>query len=460
VAKKKLAKIKSGWFDRGYSLTKVAMKSGASLAANRFRHIWSENDLKEKSFRELMQLQAQWLADELGNLKGSLMKVGQMLALYGEHFFPEDVLKVLRSLNEDSPPLDWESIEPIIRRRLSADQLAQLDIETDALAAASMGQVHRARIRATGEEICLKVQYPGVSQAIDNDLRTLRGLLSMMRLVPTHKPGFDELMKEVRFMLRQEVDYMREMKATDQMRELLAPHPDLKVPKTYPDFTGPKILATEYLEGYSIDSEVVTNLSPERRGRLARAFAKLFIEELFTHHLVQTDPHFGNYKIQIDPNGEDDRVVLLDFGAMRKFAKPFVAQYRRMVVGALQNNDIETIAGATGVGFLQENDSDAMKECFLRIAYTAIEPWLSPEDPRLKSHLFDENHCYLWGQSDLPIRVTELAKDYALTFRLRPPPREVVFLDRKIGGVFSVLKKLDGRFDNWSLVSQALLPAN
>ncbi|MFW7380733.1 MAG: ABC1 kinase family protein [Oligoflexus sp.] len=459
MAKNKIQKIKSGFFDRSLSLTKVAVRSGASLAANHIKNFWSEEQIKDQSLRKVLETQAHWLADELGRLKGSLMKVGQMLALYGEHFFPEEIVKVLKTLNEDSPPLDWPAIEPIIRRRLKEDLRAQLEIETEALAAASLGQVHRATIKASGEHICLKIQYPGVSQAIDNDVRTLRSMLSMLRLIPSHKSGFDDVLKEVKSMLRQEVDYGRELTATDQMRELLAARPGLIVPRTYPQFSGPKILATSYEPGFGIDCSEVQSLSSERRSRLGRIFANLFLEELFTLHIVQTDPHFGNYKIRIGEraDGEDDSIILLDFGAVRKFSKVFVEHYRKMLVGALLGDDDMTIQAAIGIGFLSEDDSNELYNCFLRIAYAAIEPWLGPDDPRLKKELFDAEHHYLWGQSDLPKRVTSLAKEYAFTFRLRPPPREVLFLDRKIGGVFIALHKLNARFNGWELVKKHLL---
>ena len=202
-------------------MTKVAIQSSASLAAGTIRHALSDKDIKKAGLKSILESQAKLLAHELGQLKGSLMKVGQMLALYGEHFFPKEVVNALKSLQEDSPPLEWESIYPIIKKRLDEARLEELEIEQEALAAASMGQVHLATIKSTGEKICLKVQYPAVAKAIDNDIKTLRSILSMMRLVPKHSKGFDEVLKEIGLMLRHEVDYVRELQATDQMRDLI-----------------------------------------------------------------------------------------------------------------------------------------------------------------------------------------------------------------------------------------------
>ena len=195
-----------------------------------------------------------------------------------------------------------------------------------------MGQVHKARIKASGEVVCLKIQYPGVAKAIDNDLKSMRTLLTMMRLVPSHKQGFDDMMREVKSMLKQEVDYSRELQATELMRQRTESNPDIIVPKTYPEFSGPKILTSSFEEGVNMDSPQVQNLSQARRNRLGRIYAEHFLEELFEFQTVQTDPHFGNYKIRIGAaeDGSEDKLILLDFGAVRKFSNDFISRYRQL----------------------------------------------------------------------------------------------------------------------------------
>ena len=455
MSDQKLKKIKSGFLNRSLSMTKVALQSGASIAANSFKNVLADKDTKKSSFKALLEVQAHRLAKELGQLKGSLMKVGQMLALYGEHFFPEEVVNALKSLNESSPPLKWEAVEPIINKRLKLDQRSALEIDTEALAAASMGQVHMAKVKETGEVVCVKVQYPGVVEAIDSDIKTLRSLLSMFKVLPSHNEGFELLFKEISTVLKQEMDYARELRCTDQMSEMLAGQQDYIIPKTYPQFSGPKIITTSYEQGVNIDSHEVARLSEKRRSHLGLAFARLFLNELFTYHHVQTDPHFGNYKIRLNES-EPDQIVLLDFGAVRKFSKPFVDNYRTLLTGAMLNDREMCIRGAMEVGFLRDSDGPELLNCFMDLACLAVEPWLPLDDPRVNHELLDENNHYRWGESELPNRITKKATEYALTFKLRPPPREVVFLDRKIGGVFIILKTLDARFDAWSLIKPHL----
>ena len=384
------------------------------------------------------------------------MKVGQMMALYGEHFFPKEVVKALKALNEDSPPLDWEAIAPIIQKRLSPEQMELLEIDRDALAAASMGQVHKATIKQTGEVICLKIQYPGVSKAIDNDIKALKSMLTMLKVIPKNSSGFEDMLSEVRTMLRHEVDYERELSYTDVMYGLLKDDSRFVVPKTYPQFSSKKLIATSFEEGVGIDSKEVDSLNQDRKHQLAESYAFLFLAELFDYGLMQTDPHFGNYKIRIDQNGKQDQIILLDFGAIRKFPKTFLHDYKSMLKGIFYNRREESINAATKVGYLAPDDSEKLHDQFWKLTQLVIEPWLHKDDPRANQSLLSRKGHYLWAHSDLPSRVTKMGAEYALTFKMRPPPKEVVFLDRKIGGVFIVLKTLEAQFDGHQLMKSFL----
>lgn len=452
---KNLKRIKTGLFDRSLSLTKLAIKSSAGIAVSGIKGMLSDSDTKEAYFKILLESQAKLLAKELGNLKGSLMKVGQMLALYGEHFFPEEVVRSLKTLNEQSPTVDWPEIHKILKKRLSAELLDELEIDPVPLAAASMGQVHRARIKATGEEICLKVQYPGVDKAIDTDIKALRSILGMFKIIPTQSEGYEQLFQEIRAMLKHELDYERELHFTEQARELLKDEKAFIVPRCYARYSSKRVLATSYEPGVGIDSPEVQSLPQDRKNRLGESFSWLFVHELFHFRMMQTDPHFGNYKVRLDESG-DDKLVLLDWGAVRNFEQDFVDSYRKMLEGALTQNRAMMVEAGIAVGFLRPEDNDKLRDSFADICSIATEPWLPPADPRVPAALVDGKGCYLWSRSDLPSRITQLATRYALSFKMRPPPREVLFLDRKIGGVFIILKILDARFPGHKLLGQWL----
>ncbi|HEX7673498.1 MAG TPA: AarF/ABC1/UbiB kinase family protein, partial [Bdellovibrio sp.] len=340
---KGLNKIKSSVLSRSLSIAKLTVQTGASIAQHGITTALKSKEDKEAIWKKLLQSQASLISSELGELKGSLMKAGQMLSMYGEHFLPREANELLKSLQSDSPPLTWAAIEPTLRKNLPAEKLDELEIEKEALASASMGQVHRARIRRTGESIVLKIQYPNVDRAIDSDLKAIRTLLGTLKLLPKDF-NLNPLFEEVREMLVQETNYELEAQLTEEYYTRLQNDPRFIVPRVHREFSGPKILATSFERGLRVDDSLIQSLPQERRNRLALNFLDLYFKEVFDWGVVQTDPHSGNYRIRIDPQGRD-QLVLFDFGATRTYPENFLTPYRRMIKGALYNNrDIFTQA--------------------------------------------------------------------------------------------------------------------
>ena len=138
---KGLSRIKSSVLSRSLSIAKLTVQTGASVATHGLTTVLKSKEGKEENWKKLLQAQASNISAELGQLKGSLMKAGQMLSMYGEHFLPEEATELLRSLQSNSPPLTWEAIEPTLKKQLPAEKLELLEIEKEALASASMGQV-------------------------------------------------------------------------------------------------------------------------------------------------------------------------------------------------------------------------------------------------------------------------------------------------------------------------------
>ena len=329
-----------------------------------------------------------------------------------------------------SPPLDYDRIYEILVNEFGIRHLEELDIEEEAFASASIGQVHRATIKATGEQLALKVQYPGVNKAVDSDLKALRSLLNMANIIPK-SVSTDSLFAEVRDMLVQELNYPIEQQLTKEYQQKAKDLEGVKVPSIYDRYSGQQVIATEFIDGCVLDDPKVLALSQERRNRLGTIFLELYFYELFHWGMVQTDPHFGNYRVLIDDEGGLDTLVTLDFGAVRKVDDGFKIPYIKMV-GSLAKNDMKGfMAAASELGFIRDGDPEQLQSLFKDFCMMIVEP-------------FEEDHQpYDWGVSRLPSRVLEKGRELILGFRLRTPPRELVFLDRKLGGVFTVLAKLD-----------------
>lgn len=442
--KKNLNRIKSGIFSRGVALARVSVTAGARAASHAVGNLFSNEAEKADRFRDLMVTQAGALARELGQLKGSLMKVGQMLSMYGEHFLPPEANELLKSLQNQSPPLRWKEIQKVIQKQLPPERLQELEIDPEPLASASLGQVHRARRKSDGRALAMKIQYPGVDRAIEGDLKALQSILSVAKLIPKG-PRYDELFREVRMMLHQEVDYTKELETTREFKEKLATDSRFIVPEVFPEYSTRRILTTSLEEGVAVDGPEVQSLSQERRNALALAAMQLYFREVFEWGAVQTDPHFGNYRIRLGEGGAADQMVLLDFGAVRKPPKAFLNPYYELIRGAHQRDLDRLIRGAEGLGFIRPEDSEEQKRVFSELCFLITEPFFSPEIPGVPAELFDSDGAYRFGESDLLKRVARKAGEFGLAFRFRTPPRELVFLDRKLGGLFVFVSVLKAR---------------
>lgn len=425
-------------------MARLTLQAGASLAGQSVGSALSPGD-KDERWKAFLKSQAQNLTKELGELKGSLMKAGQMLSMYGEHFFPPEANEILKALQSQSPPLHWEAIEPVLNRQLSPELLAELEIEEKALASASMGQVHRARIKSSGEQICLKIQYPDVDKAIDSDLKAIRSLLRLMKILPRDF-NMDPIFDEIRSMLIQETDYLQEAEATQRFARLLEGDSRYVVPRVYPRYSTSKVLATSFEFGLRADDAAIQALSQERRNRLAVNFLELYFKELFAWKIMQTDPHNGNYLIRISPDGAD-QLVLLDFGATRRFDDSFILPYHRMIKGALLNDDRLFTEAAKELKLLQDTDNPQLQKIFSEFCYESVEPFREQSSA---------DGAYDWKNTDLPQRLSAKILRVIRNHSWRTPPQELLFLDRKTGGVFIFLSVLKARIKGRDLLLKYL----
>lgn len=425
-----LSQLKTALLSRGLSLAKASIKA-SQLAASQFGRSGAGASIP----KEILQKQVEVIAKELGQLKGSAMKVGQLLSTYGENFLPPEVNEILKTLQHQSPPLAWERIEPLLQKELGP-RYEDFDFEPVALASASIGQVHLGTRRSDGRKFAFKVQYPGVDTAIETDLKFLKLILGLLRIIPKGA-RFDQIFDEIRGMLHQEVDYKRELFHTQKFRELLADEAHVLVPEAFEEYSTSKLLVTEYMDGIGADDPAVQSLSLERRDRLGLKFFEVYLRELLEFHLMQTDPHLGNYKIQIDENGED-RLVLLDFGATRAIPDQFLKNYVSLMSSALTQDRNGIQQAGLDLGLLEPDDPEPLVRLYVDVCLLITEPFaMAPGTPYT-----DTEGRYDFSASDLPRRVAQKASQLALKFKLRAPPKELVFLDRKLGGVFVYLSVL------------------
>lgn len=447
-----MSKIKTSLFMRSLSLARMTINTGSSLASHGLTSWMSSDEQKKEKWAELLRSQATQISGELGELKGSLMKAGQMLSMYGEYFLPPEANEILKSLQGQSPAVEWSQIESVLKSNLG-ELLSDLEVDREPIGTASLGQVHKARIKSTDEIVAVKVQYPDLDKAVDSDLYAIRSFLSLLKILP-RSIATDQIFSEVKEMLQQELDYGQEANLTERYGKLLVGDSRFIVPKVYRKYSTPKVLVTSFEEGLRADAVAVQNLPLKRRNQISMAFLELYFKELFEWGVVQTDPHLGNYKIRL--GADNDKLILLDFGAVRTYPEAFLVPYTKMVYAAFQNDTALLEKNAEDLKFLAEGDPTDLKKYFIEFCIGTVEPFLTSENPGHNPEFLNLHEEYNWKKSDLPQRLTKKVFKIIQTFKVRAPPREVLFLDRKTGGVFIFLKVLGAQLNAHQMLKSYL----
>lgn len=440
--------------NRSLTVSMAGLRAGGALAVDSAvaRLMGRSEDDPQSDFA---RREAERFAAELGRLKGTYVKIGQMLALFGEHFLPTVLVDALRNLSDQTEPLHWDALESFVRDSLGA-RFGELEIDPEAIAAASLAQVHLAKVRATGEWICIKVQYPGLAAMIDSDFDAVIKMLVLARWVKSGR-DLDNWMQSLRAHLHNEINYEREARLTEVMAERVSGL-DLDgvtyhVPRLYREFCTRDVLAMEFIAGFSVVDPDVQNLSQPRRNALARAMLELFFYELYDWGMLQTDPNFGNYLLHLDDRRKreaHDVLALLDFGSVLDCSDTFL-RHLRSTIAASQRQDVPAIVeGLIGLGCLQPDASDEGRQMFADFCLHLLEP-LRPPD-QLPPEYLNEQGEYCWARSRLMKRAGKQAAASTVSRHFTTPSRDFALIARKLTGVFNFIAALDAQFNGCDLI--------
>lgn len=287
----------------------------------------------------------QRMTDRLSHLRGAAMKMGQMISLDAGDFLPEELSKILATLRDQANFMPTKQLDAVLRAEWGPDWRKQFRwFNPRPIAAASIGQVHKALTR-DGEELAIKVQYPGVAKSIDSDVDNVMTLLKVAGFAPPELE-MGKLMAAAKQQLHEEADYTREGAQMAMYRERLADTPGFVVPRLHEGLTRGSILAMSFEDGVSI--EELGNEPPERRDEVFARLIRLVARELFDFGVMQTDPNFANFRYR----RETGEIILLDFGACRP-VDPLVSNgYRKMLTAGLRGNAEEVLAATIEAGFM------------------------------------------------------------------------------------------------------------
>jgi len=294
-------------FSRVWTLGTLQARVAAGYLAYWLRSRFSDAEKKQRLKSEAHLAAALKLLGTMGYLRGAVMKVGQMLANLPE-VVPEEFAEVLSALHFEAPPMHYALVREVFLDELGREpEELFASFDRQAFAAASLGQVHHARLHS-GEEVAVKIQYPGIARTIKADLRNLRLLLQPMCLSEEWQNTLDKL-ADIERMLLMETDYEQEAAYNRKARLVFNDADRIAVPLVYDQYSTGRVLTTEYLRGCHLDEFIASAPDQEQRDHFTRLLTVATFRLFYRLHWLPADPHPGNFIFM-----EDGRLGLIDFG--------------------------------------------------------------------------------------------------------------------------------------------------
>ncbi|KAI1262429.1 ABC1-domain-containing protein [Xylariaceae sp. FL1019] len=378
------------------------------------------------------------LVAKLSRMRGAALKIGQMMSFQDSKMLPAPIREVLQRVQDRADYMPaWQ------RNRVLTESLGPEwrdlfeEFEETPIAAASIGQVHRATLKS-GEKVAVKIQFPGVADSINSDLDNLSMLLTASKMLPKGL-YLNKTIDNARLELGWECDYVRELECGKKYKSLLEDEESVfAIPEIYASASGKHVLTMEFMEGVGVTR--VKSFTQEQRDWIGTQILRLCLREIAEFRFMQTDPNWTNFLY----NAKTNKLELLDFGASREFPEEFVAQYLSLLAAAARRDREAVIDLSQRLGYLTGHESRTMLDAHVASILTLSEPFLqsAPEVYDFADQTITERVRDL-----IPVMVRE---------RLSPPPEETYSLHRKLSGAFLLCARLESRVACRGLFEDAL----
>lgn len=377
------------------------------------------------------------IADRLSHLRGAAMKLGQMISMDAGDMLPPELADIMARLRQNAHRMPPQQLQHVLASHWGKDwrtRFARFDATP--IAAASIGQVHRAQTR-DGRDLAIKVQYPGVRESIDADVDNVATLLRVSGLLP-RELDIAPLLLAAKAQLHEEADYLREGEQMTLFGTLLADAPEYVIPTLDPDFTTDRVLAMSFVDGRPIENLI--DAPQDTRDATMASLIALLLRELFEFGVMQTDPNFANYRYQ----PETGRLVLLDFGPSRPVGAATSAGYLALLCAMIDGHrdaarEAAVAAGFVGLSAIAQHRARIDRMIDIVIAEMRRPGAFDFGDPSFVGLLRDEGMDVAVDQSAWHI-----------------PPAEILFVQRKISGTALLAARLKARVNVRSMVDRYL----
>jgi predicted unusual protein kinase regulating ubiquinone biosynthesis (AarF/ABC1/UbiB family) len=422
-----------GPLSRGKRFFKLASMT-ASVAGNdiksRVGSLFKSDEDKKRARAEANTASGERIAETLGELKGAVMKIGQM-ASGATDLLPNEFSEPLEALQQDAPPMSFDVIADQIERELgSRPEMLFDDFDETPFASASIGQVHRA-VTDDGRDVVVKVQYPGVDEACDSDLDQLKFALKMSGMLnKAHGRAFDALFEEIREKMHEELDYTHEADNVRLFRDMHADDEFVIVPDVVGERSAKRVLTLTYLDGDAL-SHAASEYEQQARNQIGENFIHLVLSQIFEHRALHADPNPGNYAFR-----PDGRIVLYDYGCVKRITPDMASAYAGILHAGFERDFVAMDEYMHDIGGRIPDGPEVPEDFYHRWYEAVMEPCVAGE-------YFD------YGESTLHKDTVEMVKwsgRYVDSFR---PPVQFTYVNRVMGGTYGTLKKL-GAVVPWS----------
>ena len=409
-------------------LTRLSARLSTSWLGAFVRRLFASKERRVHIDEARRRHEAQIVTETMGHMKGAVMKLGQMMSFISDEIPPE-YRAALASLRTAAPPMDFPLLRDVAERELGMPlERAFARFDDKPIASASIGQVHRAEL-PTGEEVAVKIQYPGVAEAIAGDLDNVAMLYQMTSaMFPALDPA--PMVAEMRGRLLEELDYSREARSQRAFYDLYEDHPFIRVPRVYASHSTARVLTTEFVAARTFDE--VLGDDEAARQRWSEILYRFVFGSMVRYHVFNGDPHPGNYLF-----GDDGRMVFLDFGCVKYFPEPMMSDWTQLVSAHLRGDRAGFRARLVRLGFLTANSPVDEALAYEYFAYF-YEPF---HDDREFAFTAEYN------RKSLKLIFAPDGRFAGMQKKLNMPP-DFVFANRIQWGVYSILGQLGAR-GNW-----------
>ena len=411
----------------------MTARVATGYTTSRIKSVFQSEEAAERDRAAQNRRAGELIAKTLGELKGAVMKVGQMASIASD-ILPKELAEALGTLQKEAPPMAYSVIAEQITSEFGQAPETLFDwFDEKPFAAASIGQVHRARTD-DGREVVVKVQYPGVDDAVDSDLAHLKVALRASGLLKVSKESLDATMVEVRARLHEELDYCNEADNVRAFGEFHSAHEDILVPEVVGERSSQRVLTMIYEPGDHIDTLDAQGYTQKERDALGTSLWTMMCRQTFELGAIHGDPNPGNLAFR-----RDGTVVLYDYGCVKRLVPDIVDAYRDTIIAGLAEEYDKAEDGLMRLGI--RNPTGPVPE------FAYYKKWRDIFAlPFLDDAVFD------YATSTLHDEVIALIPGAIKRMASFQPAPEMIFIDRMVAGHYGNLRLLRARVPSLGLL--------